>query len=479
MKAAPLQQEGDFRPAGQSPRKGLAHFIRTLVGGGGGRGTAAARSSLVSLLARPVNLAVSLVATSLVIRSLGEEQFGVWAVCLNIGTILISLALGVPHSILNHLATARAASDRTKQAIVLSSAFFLVAGFAIVVLVAGWGWVTLDQTVGGLVRSAPGVPRATIANCGLVFIMYAALGAVGLLYERVAIAQQDGWLATLCQVFGNVLGLGLICLVAFADGGLVATALAWVAGAIGGFLLNAVLDAWLYGSWVVPRLALADRVESLSLLVDGWKLMALVCIGLLTLQSDPLIIAAWKSSTGQADGALAAAQVAIPLRFFNVMNALVTVALSPLWPAYADARARGDAQWARKTLFRTTVATLAVASIVAAPSMLLGRRVIELWIGEPYAGSDGLLYAMGFWAWAVISCYPIVLFLNGMGYLRVQLSLAAVFLLCVMPAKVLGLEVWGPAGMVGMTVAVFVVLQMIPLFAFVWWLSRGGRLESA
>jgi len=47
------------------------------------------------------------------------------------------------------------------------------------------------------------------------------------------------------------------------------------------------------------------------------------------------------------------------------------------------------------------------------------------------------------------------------------------------PAKVVGLELWGPAGMVGMTVAVFVVLQMVPLFAFVWWLSRGGRLESA
>jgi len=474
----PLERDAEFTATLEPRQSGLARFIGRLVGGGG-RGAAAARSSAVSLLARPVNLAVSLVATSLVIRTLGEEQFGVWAVCLNIGTILISLALGVPYSILNHLAAARVSTDPTKRGTVFSSGFFLVAGFATLVAIGGVGWVAFDESLGGLVRSATSVPRATIANCALVFITYAALGAVGLLYDRVAIAQQDGWLSTLCQVVGNVLGLVLIALVAATGGGLVAMAAAWVAGAIGGFLLNAVLDVRLYGRWVVPRLGLVARSESLALLADGWKLMALAFIGLVALQSDPLIVATWKSWTGQADGALAAAQVAIPLRFFNVIAALVTVALSPLWPAYADARARGDAAWARQTLFRTTLATWAVTAAVTVPATLLGRRVLELWVGEAYTGSDGLLWAMGLWAWTVVSCYPIVLFLNGMGYLRVQLVLATVFLACVVPAKVVGLELWGPAGMVGMTVAVFVVLQMVPLFAFVWWLSRGGRLESA
>lgn len=479
MTVAPTTQDPSPPQIVSSRQKVWSRFIHTLVGGGGGRGAAAARSALVSLLARPVNLALSLVSTSLVIRTLGEEQFGVWAVCLNIGIILISLALGVPHSILNQLATAGVSGDNDKRAVVFSSAFFLVASYAAAVAVVGLMWVAFDKSLGGIVHSAEGVPRVVIANCAVVFLIYAILGAIGLLYDRVAIAQQDGWVATLCQVCGNFLGLLLIGMVACAGGGLVAMAAAWVAGAIGGFFLNAVVDARRYGYWVVPRLALAGRAESLTLLADGWKLMALTSVGLIALQSDPLIILTWKAWTGQANGALAAAQIAIPLRLFNVVVAIIAVALSPLWPAYADARARGDAVWAQKTLFRTTLLTWALSAAATIPAILLGRRVIELWVGEAYTGSDALIYAMGLWAWAVLSCYPIVMFLNGMGYLRPQLALAAVFLLCVLPAKIFGLELWGPAGMVGMTVAVFVVLQMIPLFTFVWWLSRGGRLEAA
>ena len=45
----------------------------------------------------------------------------------------------------------------------------------------------------------------------------------------------------------------------------------------------------------------------------------------------------------------AVAGYAVPERMFSLISTLLAMALMPLWPAYAEAAARGDHSWVRRT----------------------------------------------------------------------------------------------------------------------------------
>jgi len=209
-----------------------------------------------------------------------------------------------------------------------------------------------------------------------------------------------------------------------------------------------------------------------QLLADGWQFMLLGFIGLITLQSDPLLIGIWDTCHGAPRGSIAVAEMAIPLRFFNVASAVIFVFLAPLWPAYADARARGDTEWSRRTLLRSLLATAAVAMLLIVPATIWGRTLLAWWVGDNVTVSPSLLVAFSGWAIVTIVSYPVVMYLNGVGQLRFQLSMGLVFLLCVLPAKFLGLAWFGSTGMITATVIVFVVLQLVPLLWLAFTLTR-------
>ena len=90
------------------------------------RGRAAARTIIGSLLARPLNLILSMATTGVLVRWIGVEQFGTWAVWQNMSGVLGVFALGVPLSLLNHLSSARAAGDEQRQSQIVSTAFFMI-----------------------------------------------------------------------------------------------------------------------------------------------------------------------------------------------------------------------------------------------------------------------------------------------------------------------------------------------------------------
>jgi len=62
--------------------------------------------------------------------------------------------------------------------------------------------------------------------------------------------------------------------------------------------------------------------------------------------SDNIVIA-------QIIGAAAVAVYAIPQKMFSFIEVVASMAVSPLWPAYGEALARGDVRWIRNTFAYT------------------------------------------------------------------------------------------------------------------------------
>lgn len=439
------------------------------------RGRAAARTALGAIIARPLNMLLSLATTALVVRCMGMDQFGTWAVWQNFAGVLGVFALGVPLSVMNHLSTARAGGDTERLSRTVSTAFFMMAAAGAALLAGSGVWLALDPSFAGLARlDRQSLDTAGVA-CAAVFIAYAAVGLAAGIFDRITTSQQDGWISAGCQVVGSAISLVLVATACLFRAPLPLAAAGWAAGSLFGLAVNGVVARQRYGSWAAPRLACFSRSEMQLLLADGWQFMLLGFIGLITLQSDPLLVGIWDAIHATENGSRAVAEMAIPLRFFNIASAVILVFLSPLWPAYADAQARGDVEWSRRTLLRSLAATTAVATLLIAPATLWSRQLLAWWVGGDVSVPQPLLHAFGWWAFVTIVSYPIVMYLNGVGRLRFQLVLGLIFTTFVLPAKFAGLAWFGSAGMVAATVVVFMGLQFIPLLALALAITRPAK----
>lgn len=436
------------------------------------RGRAAARTAIGAIVARPLNMLLSMATTAVLVRFMGVEHFGTWAVWQNLAGVLGVFAFGVPLSLMNHLSTARAASDERRLAEILSTAFFMMVAAGAAVIVGGAAWMSIHWFLGGLDHSDGGDQNSSIMACAAVFIVYGAINLSAGLFDRVTTASQDGWISAGCQVAGSAMSLALVGLKCWLGANLAIVAAGWAVGALFGMTLNAVIARRRYGGWAKPRLASFSSREMRQLLADGWQFMLLGFIGLITLQSDPLLIAVWDTFQGVPGGSRAVAQMAIPLRFFNVASAVIFVFLAPLWPAYADARARGDMEWSHSTLIRSLLATACVAMLLIVPAAIWGETLLAWWVGEEAVVPPSLLYAFGGWALVTTLSYPVVMYLNGFGELRFQLCMGFIFMLCVLPAKFVGLIWFGATGMITATVLVFILLQLTPLLCLAFALTR-------
>jgi O-antigen/teichoic acid export membrane protein len=141
--------------------------------------------------------------------------------------------------------------------------------------------------------------------------------------------------------------------------------------------------------------------------------------------------------------------------------------VSPLWPAYGEAIARGDIAWARTTLRRSVRAALFIAVPAAILFVTFGGWIIQIWVGDAVIAPFPLLLGLGIWTIQSSVGQSVAMLLNGANEVRLQAFAAAV-----MAIANLGLSIWltariGVAGVVWGTVITYGALVLVPMAAYV------------
>jgi O-antigen/teichoic acid export membrane protein len=128
----------------------------------------------------------------------------------------------------------------------------------------------------------------------------------------------------------------------------------------------------------------------------------------------------------------------------NALMMLQALPINPLWPAYAEAKSRGDWRWIRK-MFRISLLYCTFSGLVVGAGIwLLGEWVVKIWTrGMVPELPPGLLPGFGLWLLlqAVIGAPNI--FLNGIGKLRKQAIGAACCAVCFIIAAPFAIRQWG------------------------------------
>jgi O-antigen/teichoic acid export membrane protein len=416
-----------------------------------------AAATVVGVAARGLTALALIVVVPIVSSHLTPAELGIWTLLVTAVALLGFVDLGLGSGLLTSLSSAVGRGDRVGARRLVSAATVgMLAVSAIVALLAIVVVPRVDwaSVLGVEPGTASGVDTAVLVLVLLV-VVAVPLG-VG---QRVHLAYQQGWAASAVTGVGSLLGMALVVAAARSEAGL-----PWfVAAMLGGPVVAYGVET----AWVLtrshrdlrPRLAHVDRAELVTLVRAGGYFFILAVTAAAAYQTDALIIA-------HRLGADEVARFGVAARLFLLAPTLLTAALLPLWPAYGEAVARGDAGWVRSTL-RRSVGWCFVVTLVTSTALVLGARpLLRTWAPSVADPPLGLLVALGLWAVVSVCSTALGVYLNGVGRVRVQVLLALLMAVANVGASVALVGPLGLAGPVWASVGTQLLVVVAPL-AFV------------
>jgi O-antigen/teichoic acid export membrane protein len=400
--------------------KGLLRLERfdtsTEEGRGKERYRRAALTTSTSIAARGVSILTGLIAVRLAVRYLGTERYGLWMTITSVVSMMSFADLGVGNGLLNSISEAHGRDQVASVRKYVSSAFFVLFGIAIL-LVGLFAvaypfvpWPRLFNVSSALAAHEAGPAVVVFLAC---FLINLPLGVV----QRVQTGYQEGFASDLWSAAGGLLGFGGLLVAIYFQAGL-----PWLLMAISGGQLLGIIGNWGYEfcwtrPWLFPVWSAWDTGAARRILRTGVMFLILQACYVFSFMADNLIIT-------QILGPEAVTQFAVPMRMFLFTLSVAGMFLSPLWPAYGEAIARGDVKWVRATVVRSTGLCLLVFGPIALSLALFGKVIAHIWVGPQIQPSSFLLLGMGIWTVLVIYGNSMAMFFNGAYILKFQVGVA-------------------------------------------------------
>jgi O-antigen/teichoic acid export membrane protein len=429
-------------------------------------------TAISSGAARAISLLTMLVSVRLIVNHFGAERYALWATITSTATLLVFADFGISNGLLNAISEGYGRNDRKAALSQVSTGFFgllAAAGFAALSLWFSYRivpWSRIFNLTSPVAMREAGPATAVFILC---FLVQLPLGVV----QRVQSGYQEGFFTQIWIAAGNLLGLASLLVVIRYHAGL-----PYLVFAVGGApvvtgLLNTVTVFGWQRPWLRPRLGSISRAVAGRLFRLGFLFFIMQIAGAISYQTDNLIIA-------QLRGATEVAQYAVPFRLFAVIPAVISMGIASLWPAYAEASSRGDVKWVRATLGRSLLLGLAIAVPANLLLMVLGRRMIRLWVGPEIVPSVRLLVGLATWAILVSICGPLGVFLNGIGIIRMQAICSVLMAAGNVPLSIYLTRRIGISGVVYGSILSTLVFTLIPYsFVVPRLLSKMQRNQSS
>ena len=352
----------------------------------GGRIIAAASSGAA---ARGLSALASIVSIPLAVRYLGTERFGVWATITSTVVFLNLLDLGIASTLTNHVAHSYARGEREYAARYTTNALALTVSVALgsgVVLAWLWphaNWVSLFGV-------AATVPRSEVSATVAIAAALMLAGLPASLASRILAGYQQVHLNNLviaCGTAGNLAGL----LIGIA----LRASMPWLflmsTGCVTSSNLMTLAALWWFKPWLRPRRTQIALSAARELLGSGSGFFLIQIAGAVVFSSDNIVV-------GHYLGAAQVTPYNVTWRLVGLTAMLQSLVFPALWPAYAEAHARGDLAWMRRTFRLMLHGTLAVNLVCAMIFILFGKSLIRWWAGAAAVPPTTLLVCMALWA---------------------------------------------------------------------------------
>jgi O-antigen/teichoic acid export membrane protein len=417
----------------------------------------AAWTGVTSIASRGASLLCTLASVPLTIGYLGTERFALWMTINSFVAMLAFADLGLGNGLLTAISESHGKDDTETIRKYISSAFFMLSGLAASILIA----LAITYKVipwARLLGVHPGISYGEAAPSAAIFLACFACNLPLGVVQRIQMGLQKGYTNNTWAGLGVVLGFAGVLWCVYKRAGVPWLILSVALGPIVSTSLNSV---HLFRSR--PDLLPSSTDFQLPLLK---KLLA-VGFGFLILQialgmavgSDNIVIA-------HLLGPGAVAEYSIAMRIFTLAPVLLSMLITPLWPAYGESVARGDVSWAIRALKRSMLVAVGLTFITAVFLSVFGRWIIALWVGNRFHQSQWLLSGMGLWMVLNALAVVVSIFLNGLNRIHVQVLSAIAVGISTLMIELLATPKFGLPAIIWSTNISYICFIWIPIALF-------------
>ena len=340
------------------------------------------------LVARIITIGVSLLMVPMAVHYLGKEQYGLWVAVSSLVAMLAFLDGGAGNAVINMVAHASGAQEGNLAKIV-STAFFSLMALALIgclLFLAIFPFMSWGKLLGISESTLLSDLNLIVIIVGLSFFISIFTTLVG----KIQRGLQEGNLDHFWCGVGAVLSLLFVYIAIQKDTGLVGFVFALLAGPMFAYFTSNIHYLFFHRRDLRPKFTNVDSIVARKIFTIGGMFFVLQIAGAIQDQAGNVIIA-------NILGAAAVTNYAICMKLFLVVPMLFGLILTPLWPAYREALAGGDMRWVKHVF----VKSLRWALLISVPSafvlVMLGKNIIELWVGPDVVPSINLLIACGIW----------------------------------------------------------------------------------
>lgn len=415
----------------------------------------AALSGSATLVGKVVSVGTSVLTVRLALRYLGPERYGMWMTISSVVMMMGFADFGMSSGLVNLVADAMGRGDRATARRASASAFWMLTTVAIVLsatmLVA---YPSLDTARLFNVHSPIAMRESGPALLVLFicFVINLPLGAV----RSVQTGLQKTFINSLWGILGSLFSLAALLLAIRLHASLPMLVLSLSGPPVAAAVLNGFeLFGWSHPE-LLPIFSAFSRESALRLSRMGFMFFLLQMSLAIGMQTDNIVIA-------QIMGAKAVSAYAIPARLFNIVTSLLVMLSGILWPAYADAFARSDVQWIRRTFLRVTLVGTGATLILTPFLIIFGNTFLNIWVGPQVRATPQLLTTFGVQCVLYAYLQPIAFLLNGLGKLREQVVSAVAMAILNLALSIVLVRRYGIIGAVLGTVIALAVAIVIPV----------------
>ena len=334
----------------------------------------AAKNVSATWLGLLVHAAVGFVLSPFILHKLGANAFSLWVLVFSLTGYYGVLDLGIRSSLVRYVARFAATQDENKLANFLSTGVTFYAVVALVVLLlTGIGFLHLQS----FFRIPPvlvGSSRVLFVLAGVGTALSFPLGVFAAVLEGL---QKFSWLH-LSQVGVTLLRGLLIAIVLTRGGGLVAIGVITIGMNLVGYLIIMPLAFRAFPLRLSPKYI--DCNSFWQMLSYSAFAFAILVAEKLRFQTDPIIIGALMSSSAVAYFAIGSKLVEYSTSAVRSMAVVFT-------PLSSHLHATGDVVRLRQTLVLGNRACALIVFPLCAMLIILGKSIIEVWVGAPYLSS--------------------------------------------------------------------------------------------
>jgi O-antigen/teichoic acid export membrane protein len=424
--------------------------IKTEEGRRSERYRLAAIAIAANILSKSSAILLVLLSVSLTVDYLDLEQFSIWMLVLSFITMLSFLDLGIGNALTNHVAQRAVEDDKKILRDTISGGLGILGligisvGAVLLLISALMPWdLFFPRDKAGLALEVKGVAICFSVIFGL------NLFTTGL--QKIFLGLQKAYIVHLVSALGTILSCSALWIATYYQQH-ISMLLAAVFGTQTAISLALLLILVRENLFYTDGISQHVKKEIPFLYKNAGFFLVLQLGAIVGWGADNIIIS----------GVLGITQVAIYViaqRLFQFVAQPFSLINAPLWSAYADADARGDRLFIGRTLKRSLILTFLGTMLLALVLFFLNEWIIKIWTHGEIRVPFELIIACGVWTVLEATGNAFAMFLNGTGIVKKQMIVVCIFIILVLPLKIILTYYMGLPGIPVATIIIYIIVN--------------------